>query len=173
MLAEQRLWEAFEMSKIEDGEANLMLRIQNLPYTLLSLFIYPFLILSCYHTEIFYIWSLYWRYSLCIPVPLCSMRRCKKHTVAGAERLGFNLLRANSCLCLLIHLFFLARNGSEKQEACQKRNHPFRKAPAICRLEVSKAKLCFMWAGGTVPKQRWGSEKKEENPKYCPLTRGT
>lgn len=55
MLAEQRLWEAFEMSKIEDDEANLMLRIQNLPYTLLSLFIYPFLILSCYHTEIFYI----------------------------------------------------------------------------------------------------------------------
>lgn len=123
------------------------------------------MILLCYCIEIFYMWSLYWRYGPCILAPLHSMGLCRTHAVAGVERLGFNLLRANSCSCLLIHLFFLARNSSEKQEACQKWNHPFREAPAICRVEVSKAKrclFCIMWASGTVPKPCWGSSVKKK-----------
>lgn len=163
------------MNKIEEDGGNLTLRIESLPYKLLSLFIYALLILLCYCIEIFYMRSLYWRYGPCILAPLHSMGLCRKHAVAGVDRLGFNLLRANSCSCLFIHLFFLARNSSEKQEACQKRNHPFGKAPAICRVEVSKAKLCLfsiMWASGTVPKPCWGSSvKKKNHPRYCPLTR--
>lgn len=44
---------ASDMSKIEDDGTNIILIMQNLPYMLLSLFIYPLLIISYYHTEIF------------------------------------------------------------------------------------------------------------------------
>lgn len=138
ILAGKRLWKALVISKIKNDGGNITentepaIHTSQYIYLCMYLFIYPLLILSCYYTEIIYISLLCWRYSSFIPVPLCSTGLCKKHTVAGAERLGFILLRTNSCTCLLTHVFFLARNGSEKQEACQKRNHPLRKEPVIC-----------------------------------------
>lgn len=53
------------------------------------------------------------------------------------------------------------------EERAKKRNHPFRKAPAVCKVEVSKAKLSYL-ASETVPKQLWeagGKKKLPEQPK--------